>query len=101
MLARYFNWLAKADLVDSSDAALVLGLMNEVLNDVVGLLQVPGDVATDPVSCVSPFAFHQVSNDRASTIIGRSSPSEADGTVGGVRHAGAHNRARRSWETVN
>lgn len=98
MLAGYFSWLAEANLVDSSDAALVLGLVDEVLDDIVGVLQVPGDIAADPVCGVSPLALHQVSNDGASTIVGRSSPGETDGAVGGVCHTGIHNRTRRSWE---
>lgn len=97
MLARYFNWLAESDLVHGSDAALVLSLVNEVLDDIVGLLQIPGDIAADPVCGIRPLALHQVSNDRASTIIGGSSPGEADGAVGGVRHSGVHNGSRRSW----
>lgn len=71
MLAGYFDWLTEANLVDSSDAALVLGLVNEILNDVVGLLQVPRNVTADPVSSISPLTLYQVSNDRAATIIGR------------------------------
>lgn len=97
MFARYFNWLAKANLVNSSDAALVLSLVNEVLDDIVGLLQVPGDIATDPVCCVSPLALHQVSNYGASTIVGGRSPGETDCAAGGVCHTGIHNGARRSW----
>lgn len=97
MLAGYFNWLAEADLVDGSDAALVLCLVYEVLDGVVGLLQVPGDVAAYPVSGVGPLALYQVSNDGASSIVGGDGPGEADGAVGGVHHSRIHNRARRSW----
>lgn len=38
MLAGYFNWLTEANLVDSSDAALVLGLVKEVLDYVISIL---------------------------------------------------------------
>ena len=97
MLAGYFNWLTEADLVDGGDAALILCLVNEVLDYIVGVLQVPGDIAANPVCGVRPLALHQVSNDRASTITGGSGPGKADGAVGGVCHTGVHNRARRSW----
>lgn len=97
MLVWYFNWLAKADLVDSSDAALVLSLVNQVLDDIIGLLQISGDIAADPICGICPLAFHQVSNNRASAIVGGSSPSEADGAVGGVCHTGVRNGSRRSW----
>lgn len=97
MLAGYFSWLAEADLVDSSDAALVLGLVDEILDNIVGLLQVPGDIAADPVCGVGPLALYQVSNDGASTIVGWSGPGKADGAVGSVCHTGVHNWARRSW----
>lgn len=101
MLAGYFNWLAEANLVDGSDAALILGLVDKVLDDVVGLLQIPGDVAADPVCGVGSLALHQVANNGASSIIGRSGPGEADGAVGGVHHTGVHNRTRRSWGTAH
>ncbi len=101
MLARHFNRLTEANLVDCSDAALVLRLVNEVLDDVVGLLQVPGHIAADPICGVCPLALHQVSNNRASTIIGGSSPGKTDGAVGGVCHTGVHNRARRGWGSTN
>ena len=97
MFARYFHWLAEANFVGGSDATLVLSLVNEVLNDIAGLLQVPGDVAADPVSCISSLALNQVSDDGASTIVGRGGPVETDGALGGVLHTGIHNRARRSW----
>lgn len=70
--------------------------MNEVLNDVVGLLQVPWDITADPVFGVCPLALHQVSNNGASTIVGGGSPGKTDGAVGGVSHTGIHNRSRRS-----
>lgn len=58
MFARHFNRLTEADLVDGSYAALVLILVDEVLDDIASLLQVPGNVAADPVSCVGPLALH-------------------------------------------
>lgn len=97
VFAGYFSWLAEAHLVDGSDAALVLSLVNEVLNDIVGLLQVPGDVAADPVCGVSSLALHQVSYDGASTVVGRGSPGETYGALAGVCHTWIHNRTRRSW----
>lgn len=99
MCARYFSWLAEANFIDGSDAALVLCLIDEVLDDVVGLLQVPGDIAADPVCSAGPLALHQVTNDRASTIIGWSSPGKTDGAVGGVCHTWVNDRARWSCGT--
>lgn len=58
MFARYFHWLTEANLVDSSDTALVFILVDEVLDDIAGLLQVPGNVAAYPVCCVGPLALH-------------------------------------------
>lgn len=97
MLARHFDRLAEANLVDGSDATLVLCLVYEVLDDVVGLLQVPGYIAADPVCGIRPLALHQVSQDGASTIICRDSPGEVDGTGSGVCYTGVHHRAGRSW----
>lgn len=61
MLARHLDRFAEAHFVDSSDATLVLCLVDEVLDGVVGILQVPGYIAADPVCGVCPLAFHQVS----------------------------------------
>lgn len=94
MFARYFNWLTEADLVDSRYAALVLILVDEVLDDIAGVVQVSGNVAADPVSCVVSLALYQIPNDRASTVIGRTSPYEADSAVGGVCHTRVHNGSR-------
>lgn len=96
MHSRYLDWLAETDLVDGGDTALVFSLVNEVLDDIVCFLQIPRDVAAYPVCGVCPLALHQVSNDGASAITGRSSPSETDGAVAGVCHTGVHNRPRRS-----
>lgn len=38
MLAGYFNWLTEANLVDSTDATLVLSLVKEVLDYVICVL---------------------------------------------------------------
>lgn len=92
-LARF----AETDLVDGSDAALVLGPVDEVLNDVMCFLQIPGNIAAYPVCRVCPLALHQVSNDGASTVAGGSRPSETDSAVGGVGHTGVHDRSRRCW----
>lgn len=89
--------LAETNLVDGSDAALVLGPVDEVLNDITRFLQIPGNIAADPVCCVCPLALHQVSKDGASAVAGGSRPGEADSAVGGVGHTGVHNRPRRCW----
>ena len=96
MFARYFNWLAEPDFVDSSDTTLVLCFVDEILNDIACLLQVPGNVEADPVSGVIPLAFHQVSNDRAPAVVSRCGPGETDGAVGSVSYTRVHNRSRRS-----
>lgn len=101
MLAGHFYRLAEADLVDRSDAALVLCLVDEVLDGIAGLMQVSGDIAADPVCSVCPLALHQVSQNGASTIVGGGIPDDADGTVGGVHHTGVHHGARRSWERAH
>lgn len=95
MLPCNFTGLTEPDLVDSRDTALVLRLIDEVLNDIAGVLQVLGDIAADPVSGISPLALHQVSQHGASTVAGWSSPAQTDGAVGGVRHTGVHHWARR------
>lgn len=97
MFAWYFSWLAKADFVNSCDATLVLCFVNEILDNVAGVLEVPGDVAANPVGGVGPLAFHQVPNNWASSIVSRDCPGETDGAVGGVSHTGVQNRSRRSW----
>lgn len=97
MFAGYFNWLAEANLVNSRDTTLVLSLVNETLDDVVGLLQIPGDIAANPVRCVSPLALHQVTNNGGSTILGGCTPGKTDGATGGICHTGIHNGARRGW----
>lgn len=101
MLLRYFNRLAEANLVDSSDAALVLGLVYQVLDGVAGVLQVPGYVAADPIRGVCPLALHQVADNGASTIVCGGGPGESNGAVGCVRNTRVHNRARRIWGREN
>lgn len=96
VLARYFNWLTEANFVDGSDTALVLCLVDEVLDNVTSVLQVSGDIATDPICGIGPLALNQVSQDGASTIASRGIPCEADGAVGCVCHTGIHHWARRS-----
>lgn len=101
MFAWDFYWFAEADFVHSSDATLVLSFVNEILNDIVSLLQVPGDIAAYPICSICPLALHQISNDGASTIVGRGRPNKANGAVGGICHTWVHNRTRRSWEREN
>lgn len=97
MHSRHLDWFAESNLVDSADATLVFGLVNEVLNDITCFLQIPWNIATYPVCCICPFALHQVSNDGATTIAAGSRPSETDSAVGGVSHTGVHNRPRRCY----
>lgn len=99
VLARHFTQFAEANLVDDADAALVLCLGSEVLDDIVGVLQVLGDVAADPVGGIGCLALHQVTQDGAASVVGRGGPGQADGAEGGVCHYGVHHRARRSWTT--
>lgn len=95
--ARDLGRFTESNLVDGSDATLVFGPVDEVLNDIIGFLQIPGNIAANPVCRVGPLALHQVSNDGASTVAGGSCPSETDSAVGGVGHAGVHNRPRRCF----
>ena len=95
MLSWNLTGLTEADLVDGGDAALVLRLIYEVLDDVAGVLQVLGNIAADPVGCICPLAFHQVSQHGTSSVAGRDAPGQTDCAVGGVCHARVHYWARR------
>lgn len=97
MGAGHLTRLTEADLVDGGDAALILRLVDEVLDGVVRVLQVLGHVAADPVCGIGPFALHQVSQDGASSVIGGGGPGQADGAVGGVGDTGVQHGAGRSY----
>lgn len=99
--ARDFAWLTEANLVDSCDAALVLCLVDEVLDDIISILQVLGDVAADPVLGAGSFALNQVPQDGAATIVGGGSPAEANRTIGGVSDTGVHHGTRRTWDRAD
>lgn len=89
--------VAEADLVDSDDSELVLGVVHQAGHQELGVLELLRDVALGPVLAVDSPVLNQVADDVAAAVVRRFGPAEADGALGGIHHLGERRRAGRIW----
>lgn len=97
MVSRDIARLAEANLVDGDDSELVLCVLHQTRHQVLGGLQIPGNVTLGPVFSLSSLTLHHVADDLTTPIVRWFGPGQTDGALSGIYHLGEGRGGRRIW----